>query len=115
MNIDAEDDPSRESGAGGTVHVVTVPQLLKRAKMTGRRIALLKCDIEGGEEELFGDCGGWLGLVDSAVVELHGKYNQERFRADIERTGERFRITTLKSIPGVQVVMLNRDYADNQR
>jgi len=47
--------------------------MLVRRYSRGRRISILKIDIEGSEVEVFrsGNCD-WLNLVDNMVIELHG-------------------------------------------
>jgi FkbM family methyltransferase len=63
-SIEASDtvDPSIGS-------VVTMPWLFDRAG--GRRVSILKIDIEGAERELFEADTDWLKLVDNIIIELH--------------------------------------------
>jgi FkbM family methyltransferase len=50
-------------------------------------IDILKVDIEGAEEQLFGGAGEWLSKVKLIVIELHGVYSIERFQLDVARYG----------------------------
>lgn len=55
---------------GDRVPVITVPQLMAQHDVPS--IDLLKCDIEGGEASVFGNCASWIGRVRHVVVETHG-------------------------------------------
>jgi FkbM family methyltransferase len=61
----------RATPGGISVPTITIPEILR---LTGEpRIGLLKLDIEGAEEVLFGEgAAEWLPLVDVIVLELHG-------------------------------------------
>lgn len=63
-------EPSWASGDEPLADVVTIDDLLDEHGLD--EIDLLKCDIEGAEEELFADCSGWIDRVRLAVVECHG-------------------------------------------
>jgi FkbM family methyltransferase len=54
------------------VDVVEMRSLLDQHGLA--RVDLLKCDIEGGEVELFSNCSGWIRRVGAAVVECHGGF-----------------------------------------
>ncbi len=98
---------------GESVEARTVPELLAGAG-AGGRINLLKCDIEGAEQDLFRDCSAWIRNVDNIVIEVHGSYTSEMFREDIRRNGADFDCTDvfrsevysvlwLRGRPGTQV------------
>lgn len=70
---------------------LTLPQILETCAVDAP-IDLLKCDIEGSEEELFADCGAWIGQVKNMVVELHHPYSSVRFLEDIRRGGAQFNV-----------------------
>jgi FkbM family methyltransferase len=53
----------------GQIPVVTMPWLIAEHEL--EHIDILKCDIEGAEEELFADAP-WMERVGMAVVECHG-------------------------------------------
>ncbi len=60
----------RLAKAGFSVPVVSIDTALAELDRT-ERVALLKLDIEGGEEELFRGPVDWLRRVDCIVAELH--------------------------------------------
>jgi len=78
------------SDAGGPgaepLPAVTLPQILESCAIDGT-IDLLKCDIEGSEEEVFSDCSAWIARVRNLVIELHYPYTSERFFEDLRRAG----------------------------
>ena len=69
--------------------VAVIPMSAVLDELPGR-IDLLKCDIEGAEEELFADCSSWLPLlIGVASVECHGRFGQaELLRLVRENGGE---------------------------
>lgn len=71
----------------GAADVVTMAQAL--GQFTGD-IDLLKCDIEGAEQELFEQCADWIGRVRLALVECHGDYGAKDLMESIRRCGGRF-------------------------
>jgi FkbM family methyltransferase len=81
----------RDTGAPDAepLPALTLPQIIELCAIDGP-IDLLKCDIEGSEEEVFADCGGWIGQVKNMVVELHYPYSSERFLEDLRRGGAQF-------------------------
>jgi FkbM family methyltransferase len=107
------------SAPPANIEALTIDQILQRAGMRlpaeGGTIDLLKCDIEGAEEELFGEAARiegpcWLDAVRTMVVELHGKYTPERFLADIcGRPARRdYKSTTVVKSPTNWVVTAQR-------
>lgn len=54
----------------GDVEGLTIPEILRRANVTGP-IDLLKADIEGAETELFRDASSWLDQTRNMAIELH--------------------------------------------
>lgn len=98
--------------AGPKVEAITLEELLRRAAIDpGRRINLLKCDIEGAEREVFAQCRPWIGRVGAAVVELHAPYTRADLMADLARAGGGFDCRVLKTSPGIDVVLLTRPSA----
>jgi len=65
--------------------VITMSSLLDEYRI--EFIDLLKCDIEGGEAELFEDCSHWIKKVRFLVVELHEGRNAEWLEGEIRRNG----------------------------
>jgi hypothetical protein len=78
--------------AGGlSVEVVSMPSVIDRLPS---RVAqtLLKVDIEGSEEQLFGEDVSWLSRFDCLMVELHPtRANLNRIVDAFEAAGLRFR------------------------
>lgn len=93
--------------ASEQIDAFTVPQILDQAGLSGE-IDLLKCDIEGAEEEVFADCSSWISRVRAIFVEIHGAYTLDRLRADLDRAGYRAELTTLKAYDTVSVVFVRR-------
>ncbi len=89
------------------VHVHTIPQILSRTECSGE-IDLLKCDIEGGEEELFQNCRGWIEKERNMAVEVHPPYTIEKLTAALERNGAAFRIVEADDKGGDLFVVLLR-------
>lgn len=50
------------------------PQLIAECAITGP-IGLLKCDIEGGEVELFMHCDTWIQQVQGGAIEVHAQFS----------------------------------------
>jgi len=59
----------RLSDDGSFVPVISVGTLIKTFKVA--RFALIKIDIEGGEQELFDGPTGWLANTDAIIIEFH--------------------------------------------
>jgi FkbM family methyltransferase len=73
------------------VRCVSMPSLIEMHKLA--EIDLLKCDIEGGEAELFKNASPWIGRVRHLVAEVHPPYGLEELYADLNAAGWSFRIT----------------------
>jgi FkbM family methyltransferase len=56
-----------------SIRAITMEILIAECSVTGP-IELLKCDIEGGEVELFERCEAWIQLVRRGIVEVHGQF-----------------------------------------
>ncbi len=69
-------------------------------------IDLLKCDIEGAEQEVFADCASWLHRVRNLVIELHEPYLADRFLQDIASACELYAVKVLKSTSSHQLLLL---------
>ncbi len=84
-DADAHDSDAHDSDAhdadGSGVAAFSVPDLIAmgeealrrqgRAPASGRRVSLLKVDIEGAEVVVFGDGAPWLDDVEALVIEVH--------------------------------------------
>lgn len=64
---------------GETIATITMEDLLGQIPQNDS-IDLLKCDIEGAEQELFANCSSWLYRVRNMVVEVHGEYTTAHLR-----------------------------------
>jgi len=58
--------------ASDGIHAITIPEIC--AKYGCEKIDILKCDIEGGEKELFEKNTDWVALVENIFIELHDHY-----------------------------------------
>lgn len=84
--------PTHHSKGGAiTVDGLSVPTILDR--LGWDRIDLLKIDIEGAEEPLFGARQPWLSAVQTIIGEYHGSYQIPELRSDLEPLG--FSVTGL--------------------
>ncbi len=84
--------PTQHStGSAITVDGLSVPTMLDR--LGWDRIDLLKIDIEGAEEPLFGARQSWLASVRTIIGEYHGSYRIPELRSDLEPLG--FKVTGL--------------------
>ncbi|MGC9260876.1 MAG: FkbM family methyltransferase [Phycisphaerae bacterium] len=68
------------------IAAMTIPQIAQAAGLAGE-IDILKCDVEGAEQEIFANCAEWINRVRYLLVELHKPYSAEAFLADIRRSG----------------------------
>jgi hypothetical protein len=95
----------QKSAGGQPVEALTIPQLLERASAAGA-VDLLKCDIEGAEQELFADCSAWIGRVRNILIEVHRPYTTEMFLADLGRAGARFDVRQIDKSDTYAVLLL---------
>lgn len=80
--------PKTGSTGADAIRAYSMDDLLQAAAVPNDApIDLLKCDIEGGEAELFADCRSWIGRVRHVIIELHRPYRSEQFFADLARGG----------------------------
>jgi FkbM family methyltransferase len=78
--------PTHHSTGGEiTVEGLSVPTILDRLGWEG--IDLLKIDIEGAEEMLFGAAQPWLARVKTIIGEYHGSYRFPELSRDLESLG----------------------------
>lgn len=94
---------STASGEHVEVPAVTIESLIDTYGLD--RIDLLKVDIEGSEAELFKK-PAFLSKVGTIMIELHGDYTLDRFRAEIAGMG--FRADPPGTYPNVTVVTAQR-------
>lgn len=84
--VEASDDHPSFS----PVDVITMDTVLMECGIG--QIDLLKCDIEGAEQELFSACTSWIHRVERAVVECHGTYDGPTLIDELARNGANFEI-----------------------
>jgi FkbM family methyltransferase len=88
------------------VECLTADRLFERL---GRdEVDLLKCDIEGTERELFGQCRPWVHRVRHMVVETHVPYSLPALYADLGSAGWPFEVVSQDEKGGRSVALLRR-------
>jgi FkbM family methyltransferase len=95
------------SGRGIAVDVCPLDQVLDE-HAPGQTVDLLKCDIEGGERELFAECGRWIDRVKAMVIELHPPYGFRELKEDLSRCGAKFGVVEVSSRKACPIVFLKR-------
>jgi FkbM family methyltransferase len=98
------------------IDAITVPMILERANVSGP-IDLLKCDVEGAEAEIFGDCAAWIGRVRYLAVEVHAPYTPDALLADLQRANvtPAWQQTVSKGDVAVVFVQCDNAAPDNMR
>ncbi len=87
-------------GAPGAVPAWSVSDLLAESGLP--RVDVLKMDIEGGEEAIFGAPCPWLADVEELLIEAHGERAAQLVEARTagrfasSRSGEKVRLTALR-------------------
>ncbi len=89
---------------GDAIDALTVPQIMDRAGSSGS-IDLLKCDVEGAEQEIFANCADWIGRVRNMVVEIHPPYSSRQLQLDLHKAGATFDVYEVANPDGHHVVM----------
>lgn len=84
------------------VDALPMIELLERAAFPGP-IDLLKCDIEGGEAELFTGDVSWLARVRWLLIETHAPYDLAALRADLRAAGFEYSPARLRRIGGADI------------
>jgi FkbM family methyltransferase len=98
---------SAAAEAADAVDALTVPDVLTQAAIgSDTPIDLLKCDIEGAEQQVFADCRAWIGRVRNLITELHPPYTPDGFLADLRNNGGRFTLLDVKQLWGTHYVVL---------
>lgn len=93
--VDAPNGDGREWARGvevaGPGEAADIPAVAIDTLLAGSgydRISLLKIDIEGAEQVVFGrDPLGWLDKVDCIAIELHGRDCEEAYRKAVDAAG----------------------------
>lgn len=85
-----------ESTDDRIVDVVTMETVLAAVPNT---IDLLKCDIEGAEQELFESCASWIPRIRLAAVECHHPYRENDLLDTIRLNGAEVDVLVSESTP----------------
>jgi FkbM family methyltransferase len=97
----------KQTSEKGEINVLSISSLLNYSPVFSS-VDLLKCDIEGGEEELFQNCEDWISKINYLVVETHPPYSDQRLLSDIERSGGVFHVDKIqKNGPNTVVFLRN--------
>lgn len=101
-----EDGYSMHDDPAGGIDVVTMETIVDH--LDGRRIDVLKVDIEGAERELFAECASWIRSVGVASVECHYPFKCSDLTAAIRRAGLEPAVVGIGSAPdfGYETVVL---------
>jgi FkbM family methyltransferase len=75
----------QDRNRGRLVRCYTMEEILTACDLS--TIDVLKVDIEGAEQQLFGTRNGWLSKVKVIIVELHGAYSIQDFEGDVTPFG----------------------------
>ncbi len=96
-----------EDGQPGDADVVTMDVVLRH--LGDAPVDVLKCDIEGAEEELFAECADWVDRVRVAAVECHGDYTTQSLVAALHRNGVAPTVVQVQRAPdfGCEVATLS--------
>lgn len=94
-------------GGGEIIEAFTVAQILSHCHVDGV-VDLLKCDIEGAEQEVFADCHEWIGRVRHVVVELHPPYGPDQLLDDLRRNGGNFEVNDCSKKSDHHVLVLRQ-------
>ncbi|HEX3799014.1 MAG TPA: FkbM family methyltransferase [Verrucomicrobiae bacterium] len=106
-----------EGGAsqrGCAVDVLPLGEVLAQ-HVKGRKIDLLKCDIEGAEKDLFAHCAPWIEMVNAIVVELHPPYTLAELRSALAQSGAHFEVTVQINRKLCPLVLLQRQKSSSER
>jgi FkbM family methyltransferase len=87
----------------------TLQQIMNECGIVGT-VDLIKCNIEGAEEEVFAHCAEWIGRVRRMGVQVHHPYTSARLLEDLERAGARFNLYhSMDCEAGSQLLFLEQE------
>jgi FkbM family methyltransferase len=66
------DPTARDVNEADVVDAVDIASLMEQFGI--ERLDLLKMDIEGGEQAVFGECADWIDRVEAIIVEVHDRF-----------------------------------------
>ena len=78
----------RTASAKERIPVVTMSDLIREFNFA--EIDLLKCDIEGAEEELFNECSSWISQIKHIAIETCPPYSVAILEQKLASTGVQF-------------------------
>jgi len=73
------------------VNCITMESVLENIP-NSEQIDILKCDIEGAEQELFKSCATWINRINNIIIELHPPYSVPAFIKDYKNNGGKLNI-----------------------
>ncbi len=76
-----------DTAVGGPAIIGTTMEEFLENCGVPERIDLLKCDIEGGESDIFKNCSAWIRRCRIVVAETHAPYTADELLDDIRRAG----------------------------
>ena len=76
------------SERGSLVPMISVGRIIQKFDIT--RVALIKIDIEGGEQELFNGPTEWLACTDAIIIEFHPTIIDDRLTRLVTSQGFKF-------------------------
>src|SRR5204863_5459192 len=108
----------RDADAGGngsgdsatTTMARTLDDILAAVQMHGP-IDLLKCDIEGAEQDLFAHCAPWIARIQNLIIEVHPPYTKALLLADLRSAGGDFDCREV--FDGLETVLLLKNRRDH--
>lgn len=109
---------TRDPGLVGPMAVaaMTIPQIVaiwEDPGLTGAcadtPIDLMKVDIEGAEQELFGDCASWIGRVQALMIELHPPYSEAMLLRDLATANSQLQLIESRIVSGNPLLFLRSD------
>lgn len=106
-DLSSESEEALES-----VPVRPVAQILEEERPEGK-IDILKCDIEGGEAEVFAHCASWIQRVRHLVVELHEGRDEAWLQRRLRENGGRFELQGIQKGHGDAVLVWCRSEAED--
>lgn len=86
----------------------TVSQIMADCSVEGD-VDIIKCNIEGAEEEVFARCEEWIDRVRLLAVQVHEPYTSEQFLEDLKRAGASMNLYhTMDCEEGSKLLFLER-------
>lgn len=100
-------EPGAKHSDEQAVPVITMPEILEETNWASG-VDFLKCDIEGAEWKIFGDCRHWIGRIQHILIELHGGRSVQEFQEILRSNGADFDHCVWQAGEGYALVFLSR-------